>query len=159
LGISDDAGHLRFAHNGGINGFSTALAWYPGDRLAIVLLDNISSGNANLMMMRLADVALGRSVILPSERKEVAADPKMLDRYIGRYQLEHGPVPTITREGDHLFSQADQQQKIEMFAQANGDFFTKTVDSQVTFVTQGDTAASALVLHRGGPDMTGKRLP
>jgi CubicO group peptidase (beta-lactamase class C family) len=159
LGIDDDKGHLRFAHNGGINGFSTSLAWYPDDRLAIVVLDNVSSGDAHQIMMKLADVTFGKPVILPSERKEITVDAKTLDRYVGRYQLEHGPVLTITREGDHLFSQADNRQKIEMFAEAGGDFFTTTVDSQVTFVIQGDAPASALVLHRSGPDMTARRVP
>jgi len=160
LDIHDDVGHVRFSHNGGINGFSTALAWYPDDHLAIVVLDNVSNGNGNQMMARLADITFGRPVVLPNERKELEVASAMLERYAGRYQLDHGPVLTITREGDHLFSQAGTQQKIEMFAEAEGGFFTRAVDSQVTFVTHDDGPASALVLHRyGGPDVTGNRVP
>ncbi|MDB5740937.1 MAG: beta-lactamase [Alphaproteobacteria bacterium] len=159
LGVHDDAGHLRFSHNGGINGFSTSLAWYPKDHLAVVVLDNVVSGNADLMMTKLADLALGRPVILPSERKEIAVDAGLLDRYAGRYQFERGEVMTIVRDGDHLFSQVDNQSKIEMFAEAGGDFFTRAVDSQVSFVMPGDGPPSALVLHRSGPDITAKRLP
>jgi hypothetical protein len=33
------------------------------------------------------------------------------------------------------------------------------VDSQVTFVIEGDGPASALVLHQNGRDITAKRLP
>ena len=159
LQIHDDRGHLRFSHNGGIPGFSTSLAWYPNDHLAIAVLDNVSSGNATWVMTRLADVTLGRPVILPSERKEIAVNQKTLDRYVGRYQLERGPVLAITRDSGHLFSQVDQQQKIAMFGEAGGDVFTRIVDSQVSFVQQGDAPASALVLHLGDHDITAKRLP
>ena len=110
-------------------------------------------------MTRLADVTLGRPVILPSERKEIAVNQKTLDRYVGRYQLERGPVLAITRDSGHLFSQVDQQQKIAMFGEAGGDFFTRIVDSQVSIVQQGDAPASALVLHLGDHDITAKRLP
>ena len=37
--------------------------------------------------------------------------------------------------------------------------FTRVVDSQVTFVIEGDGPASALVLHQNGRDITAKRLP
>jgi CubicO group peptidase (beta-lactamase class C family) len=159
LGIHDDHGHLRYAHNGGINGFGTALAWYPGDHLAIVVLGNVSNGDPNLMMMQLADITFGRPVILPSERKEIPADPKTLDHYVGRYELQPGFVLEITRDGDHLFSQAGQNPKIQMFAESPGNFFTRTVDSQITFVAEGDGSASALVLHKSGRDTTAKRIP
>jgi CubicO group peptidase (beta-lactamase class C family) len=156
--INSDGFHQRFSHNGGINGFSTALAWYPDDHLALVVLDNVANGNANQVMVRLADILFGRPVILPSERKEIAVDAKTLDRYVGRYQLEHGPVLTITREGDHLFAQADKQQKLEMYGEAGGDFFTTVVDSQTTFVAAGDAPASALILHQGNGTIKGSKL-
>jgi CubicO group peptidase (beta-lactamase class C family) len=158
--IHDDGGHMRFSHNGGINGFATALGWYPDDHLAIVVLDNVANGNPNQMLARLANITFGRPVVLPSERKEVAVARATLDRYAGNYQIDHGPVLAISRDGDHLYSQAGSQQKIEMFGETGGGFFTKAVDSQVTFVVSDDGPANALVLHReGSPDMTAKRLP
>ena len=37
-GVGDLSGHRKLSHGGGINGFSTMIARYPSDRLAIILL-------------------------------------------------------------------------------------------------------------------------
>lgn len=157
--IRDDKGHKQFRHEGGINGFGTALAWYPDDRLAIVVLDNIFTGAAEQMIGQLADVVFGRPVLLASERKEIPADPKMLARYTGRYELRPDFVMEISQEGDHLFAQATKQPKIPLFAESGKTFFSRVVDAQITFVEDGDAPATALVLHQSGRDITAKRLP
>jgi CubicO group peptidase (beta-lactamase class C family) len=157
--IRDEKGHKRFWHNGGINGFGTALAWYPDDRLAIVVLDNIATGASGQILDQLGDVTFGRPVLLASERKEVAVDPKMLAAYVGRYELRPDFVLEITQDGDHLFAQATKQPKIALFAEGEKAFFSKMVDAQISFVADGSAPASALVLHQGGRDVTARRLP
>jgi CubicO group peptidase (beta-lactamase class C family) len=152
-------GHRQIFHNGGINGFSTVLSWYPDDKLIVVVLDNVMSGAPGQMLGQLAAVSFGKPVILTSERKEVAIDAKLLARYVGRYELRPGLVLEITQEGDHLFAQATNQPRLAMFAQGKDEFFTRAVDSQASFVTEGDAPASALVLHQGGNDITAKRVP
>ncbi len=49
------------------------------------------------------------------ERKEIAVDPKLFDKYVGRYQLAPNFILAVTREGDHLFAQATGQPKFELF--------------------------------------------
>lgn len=157
--IHDDGGHKQISHAGGINGFGTALAWYPQDRIAIVVLDNIGgSGAAYTLMTQLAAVTLGRPVVLASERKEVPADPRVLARYAGRYQMPMG-VMEISQDGDHLFAQMGKQPKLPIFMESEGTFFTRQVDAQITFTAAGDQPATAMVLHQGGRDMTAPRLP
>jgi CubicO group peptidase (beta-lactamase class C family) len=159
LGIDDDHGHLRYSHNGGINGFSTQLAWYPDDKLIIVVLNNISTGATGQIFTDLAAISFGKPVILTSERKEIAVDPKVLQRYVGRYELRPDFILEITQDGNHLVAQATKQPKLPLFAESRTDFFTRAIDSQVTFVSEGDAPASALVLHQNGRDIPAKRLP
>jgi hypothetical protein len=49
------------------------------------------------------------------ERNEAQVDPKVFDRYIGRYELSPNFILTITRDGDYLFAQATGQGSFEIF--------------------------------------------
>jgi cyanophycinase len=95
---------------------------------------------------------------LPREHKEVAADPKLFDGYAGRYQLGPRAILTVTREGDHLFSQLTGQPKAEIFPEGERDYFLRVVDAQITFETDSQGRATGLVLHQNGRDLPAKRI-
>ena len=92
----------------------------------------------------------GGKVVLTSERKTVPVDPKIFDGYVGNYELMPNFIISITRDGDHLFAQATGQEKFEIFPESAKDYFYKVVDAQITFVTDGDGKATALILHQNG---------
>jgi CubicO group peptidase (beta-lactamase class C family) len=50
-------GHKVIDHGGGINGFSTLLAYYPDDKLTIIALGNIESGASAEIASSLAPIA------------------------------------------------------------------------------------------------------
>jgi serine-type D-Ala-D-Ala carboxypeptidase/endopeptidase len=77
---------------------------------------------------------------------------------VGRYQLAPNFILTVTREGDHLFSQATGQGKVELFAETVKDYFLKAVDAQVTFETEAQGRATGLVLHQNGVNLQAKRI-
>ncbi|MGK2856647.1 MAG: serine hydrolase [Thermoanaerobaculia bacterium] len=99
-----------------------------------------------------------RDVPSTKERTPVKLDAKLLDRYVGRYELAPNFVVAITREADQLFLQATGQPKVEMFAEREREFFLTVVDAQVTFVAEGEGNASSMILHQNGMDMPGKRI-
>jgi Beta-lactamase/Domain of unknown function (DUF3471) len=86
----------------------------------------------------------------PRERKEVVIDTKILDNYVGSYELAPNFILTVTREGDHLFTQATGQGKVEVFPESDHDFFLRVIDAQITFETDRQGKATGLVLHQGG---------
>jgi serine-type D-Ala-D-Ala carboxypeptidase/endopeptidase len=94
----------------------------------------------------------------PREHTEVHVDPKVLDGYVGSYQLTPNFAITISREGDHFFEQATGQPKFEIFPESEKDFFLKVVDAQITFVTNSEGRATSLVLHQNGRDIPGNRV-
>lgn len=96
---------------------------------------------------------------LPADRAIVAVDPKILDGYVGRYELAPGFVLTVTREGAQMYAQATGQPRFEIYASAPGEFFLKVVDAQLTFRAIKGGKAEELVLHQNGRDMPGKRVP
>ena len=99
-----------------------------------------------------------RTAETPKERKQTALSPEALERCVGRYELAPGFVLEVTREGDRLFSQATGQDRVEIFAESESEFFLKVVDAQLTFELSGASPARGLVLHQGGRDTKAKRL-
>ena len=77
-------------HGGGIEGFNTELAYYPDDKLTVVVLGNLNGRAPGDIARNWPRVAHGETVKLPSERKEITLDPKVLGRYVGAYQMAAG---------------------------------------------------------------------
>jgi serine-type D-Ala-D-Ala carboxypeptidase/endopeptidase len=94
----------------------------------------------------------------PAEHKQVAVDLKILDGYVGMYQLAPSFAITITRDGEHLFEQATAQPKFEIYPESEKDFFLKVVEAQITFVTDDKGKATAMVLHQNGVDHRAERV-
>ena len=93
----------------------------------------------------------------PKERKEIAVDAAILDRYVGRYQLAPNFILAVTREGDRLFVQATGQAKFPLFAETENDFFVKAFEAQITFVADETGKVTKLILHQAG-DQEAKRI-
>jgi hypothetical protein len=96
---------------------------------------------------------------LPADRVAVAVDSKVLDGYVGKYELAPGFVLTVTHEDGKMYTQATGQPRFEIFASAPAEFFLKAFDAQLTFRVLKDGKAGEVVLHQGGRDVPAKRLP
>jgi D-alanyl-D-alanine carboxypeptidase len=93
------------------------------------------------------------------QRTEIALPESALAPLVGRYELVPGFVLAITLENGQLMSQATGQGRVPLFAESETEFFLKVVDAQITFVRDATGAATSLVLHQGGQDVPGRRLP
>lgn len=150
-------------HNGGTGGYRSFFGYNPKTRVGVVALSNASTtagvDDIGVHLLRPAAPLLNAAAFRPpKERKEIAVDPKLFDKYAGRYQLAPNFILTITREGDHLFAQATGQPKFELFAEGEKEYFLKVVDAQISFEVEGASVASQLVLHQMGRDMPAKRI-
>ena len=102
LSVETAGGHKRIFHTGGIDGFNTEMAYYPDNKLMVVVLANQNPA-ADDIAVKLAAVAYGEMVTLPNERKEITLDPTTLSRYLGMYQMpDGGPIMLIALEGNQL---------------------------------------------------------
>jgi D-alanyl-D-alanine-carboxypeptidase/D-alanyl-D-alanine-endopeptidase len=89
----------------------------------------------------------------------VPIDPKLLDGYVGRYELEVAPgmIVTVTRDKDQLSVQLTGQPAFPVFPEGPRDFFYKVVEAQITFEVDASGRAGALVLHQNGQNPRAKR--
>jgi CubicO group peptidase (beta-lactamase class C family) len=159
LQVETTGGHKVIEHGGGIEGFNTELAYYPDDKLTVVVLGNVNGGAPGDIARKLAAIAHGENVKLQSERKEITLDPKVLGRYVGAYQMAPGVNMLITLENDQLYSKLGNQGAVPIFAESQTMFFPKVVDAELEFTKDDEQGRpTEMILHQGGRDQPAKRL-
>jgi CubicO group peptidase (beta-lactamase class C family) len=95
---------------------------------------------------------------LAAARKEIKLDPKVIEKYLGQYEIEPGRVITISREGERFFFQSTGDPKAELFAQSEKAFFLKLRDGDLTFVMDDKGEATGLEMVVRGFRLNAKRI-
>lgn len=157
LAVTTLNGHRIIEHTGGIEGFNTALAYFPEDKLIVVVLSNLNGEAPLNIANKLAALAHGEGVVLPTERNEVSVTSAILAKYVGVYEVDPGFNLVMTLEDGKLMTQATGQPKFQLFAESDTKFFLKVVDAEVEFFTNEKGEVTHLVLHQGGRDITGTK--
>jgi len=156
-------------HSGRTGGFCATVGYSPGERIGVVVLSNASTptGVDDIGLHLLNPKVPLANPEPPRLHTEIHIDPKLLNKYIGRYQMTSNLIFDITRDGDRLFAQALAQTsdqpialpKFELFAEGEKNFFAKVADQQIAFETGPEGQATSLILRRAGRDMPAARLP
>jgi beta-lactamase regulating signal transducer with metallopeptidase domain len=124
--------------------------------------DQDGSGRGPLMIT-LLKYAAARAWFAPDAAPPaaVAAAPPELPNvdpnYAGHYEFGNR-VLTISSSGNRLFMQLTEAPLVEIYAKSKRDYFAKTVDAQITFVTDNAGLALSLVHHQNGRDTTAPRI-
>jgi CubicO group peptidase (beta-lactamase class C family) len=161
-GIGKDRGLQEIAHGGGLNGFSSNLLRYPKENFTVVVLANAAplppGLNPGGLSQEIAAIYLSNKMEAhPILQANAAVSPKVYDAYVGRYDYG-GPILTVTRQGDRLFTQLAGQPKFEIFPKSETEFFWKVVEAQVTFVKNEKGEVTGAVHRQGGQTIHAPRL-
>lgn len=157
LGVHTENGRKVIEHGGGIEGFNTMLAYYPEDKLTVVVLANLSGNVPAAIAPNLAALAHGEKFVLPSERKGITVSPAILEKYVGTYELSPNLDIAMTLEGGHLMTQATGQEKFPLFAESETKFFLKVVEAEVEFLKNDKGEVTHILIHQGGQEVEGKK--
>ena len=155
LAVRSEKGRTVIEHGGGIEGFNTEMAYYPDDKVAVIVLGNLNGGAPNEIAASLASIEHGEKVVLPLERKEITVPKDVLAQNVGTYELTPTFNIVITREGDQLMAQATHQQKFPLFAESPTRFFFKVVDAQIEFSKDANGNVTSLTLYQTGHETKG----
>lgn len=158
FGISEHivAGHKRYDHDGGVDGFNADMIYYPEKQLSIIALTNVEGIIADRVADALGRFVMGENVILPFERKEVSIAPSVLNEYSGTYTEPDGAQDTIAVEDGHLVLTAGARKRPPLFAESEARFFSRTMDLQVEFHREAGKVSS-LTITLGGNQTTATR--
>jgi D-alanyl-D-alanine-carboxypeptidase/D-alanyl-D-alanine-endopeptidase len=145
--------------NGSASGYRAFIGYDQETRVGVVALANAQTAvGADDIGLHILDPSIHVDLHVPKIHKQIAVNPAFLDRYVGRYQYSPADILTVTRAGEHLYGQPLGQDKIEMFAEGDREFFFKVVDAQVTFILSEDGTASEAIWHQAGQDQRGERI-
>jgi CubicO group peptidase (beta-lactamase class C family) len=159
--IHNEDGVTVVEHGGGIEGFNTNLIYVPEKRLCVVVLANVNGAAPDQMGGQLLDVALGKAVVLASERKPVRISSAESGKFAGVYELTPTFSLTVAQAGDGLSVQGTGQPAIPMMYQGVRDghprFFITQVGAEIEFVMDASGKVESLILHQNGANMPGKK--
>jgi D-alanyl-D-alanine-carboxypeptidase/D-alanyl-D-alanine-endopeptidase len=145
------------AHGGSTAGYVTFLGFDLKKRRGVVVLSN--SGN------EIEDIGLHlleSRLPLFKNRKAVKVNRKILDAYVGAYQIPRNRVLTFNRRGDRLFGrQSDwptSQDALELFGETETEFFLKVQEVQFTFVKDSAGRVTHVIIRQDGLDQTAPKI-
>jgi CubicO group peptidase (beta-lactamase class C family) len=161
VGVVQQSGVTVIQHGGGIEGFNTQLAYIPDRKITVVVLSNVNGAAPGAMGSQLVDVAMGKPVILASERKPVPIAKEALQKFTGVYDVTPAFALTIAVSGDSLTVQGTKQPALPAMYQGAADghprFFIPQVNAEIEFLPDATGAIESLVLHQGGDHPAKKR--
>jgi len=140
-------------HNGQTGGYHSFIGFVKDKEKAVVILTNTSE-NISTIGFNL----LGMSKPLKEIKPAIEIAPKILETYIGKYELAPNFIITITLNDGHLFAQATGQSMFEIYASSENNFYYKVVKANITFNKNNEGEIDSLTLFQAGRTIPGKKI-
>jgi hypothetical protein len=125
------------SHSGGLNGWTSDLAYFPDQKCTVVVLTNAHPSAPELspqfIARKLADQALEDVFkAIPPPAVDASIDPKSFAQYIGKYDYQ-GAIMEVTVVNNRIYSRLTGQEALEILPSGPDAFFWKDVEAEVTF--------------------------
>lgn len=144
-------GHETVEHGGGIFGFSTFGLRMPEDHVYVAVLCNSDAPKVSpsFIAKTIAAIAIGKP--LP-EQKAIQLDPKILQRYVGVYQIDEKTRRTVTLEDGKLFTQRAGGVRLEAKPRTETEFFYEYILAHFRFVLDENGAVTEMLMYQDGSE-------
>jgi CubicO group peptidase (beta-lactamase class C family) len=153
-GLGEMSTHRKLSHGGGINGFSTTIARYPDDRLAVIVLSNTAGAPASGIESHIAKVMLG---IEEKPVVDLPADEQLLKPLLGTYELNEGKLQ-ITMEEGKLQAQSPGQPRDRLKYQGDRQFVSTSNDDVRFTFKQAEGKVTSIDIEGPGGSSSAKRV-
>lgn len=154
-GLGELSGHRSISHGGGINGFSTMIARYPNDRLAVIVLSNTATANTGATENRISKLLLG---VEDQPIVDLPIEPERIKQLVGTYEIDTMTIE-ISSEDGKLFAQPREEPKDRLKYQGKSQFVSsKDASVRATFVPADGPAERIDIVAPGGVKLTVKRV-
>ena len=145
--VKTTAGIQSIEHEGGMPGFRTNEIYYPAEDIFIATLFNCGSAPIDQLSPALASMVLGKPL-----QTDVRVDTKMLDEYVGSYQLsiDTARKMTILKDKDHLIAKVSATETILLLFQSETKFqFKNLLDADCEFIKENGKVTKFNVSQHG----------
>jgi CubicO group peptidase (beta-lactamase class C family) len=143
-----------FSHGGANEGFRNIFAAYEknGDG-AFVMTNGDNGGQLGDEIMHSIAAEYNWPDWRPTVRTAIKVDPKILEQYVGTYQLAPNFDLVVTVDKGQLITQATGQPSFPVYAESETKFFPLDFPAELEFVKDEKGTVTGVVLHQGGHDM------
>jgi CubicO group peptidase (beta-lactamase class C family) len=149
-------GKTAFEHDGGFDGHTSMMSYYPDSKVTVIVLGNLEHAAATLIARNLGTLAQGGTVPLNSEKKEAKPSRETLSKYVGTYQIQPGVSLMVTVEGEQLMVQPSGGTREPLSAESDSKFLLAGPGVQLEFFKDGQGDVTHAVMTQNGRD---NRIP
>jgi CubicO group peptidase (beta-lactamase class C family) len=148
-------GHTIISHTGGIPGMSSYMLGDVDAKVGVYFMSNsggpMSIGDAALKLLR------GEDYTPPAEKKGIAVDAKILDSYVGTYDMD-GAVIAVSRDGAGLALKVEgQDSAVALLAETTTRFFMVGTPVAVVFGKNAEGAVDRFEVESEAGKQTAKK--
>ncbi|HEX3387116.1 MAG TPA: serine hydrolase domain-containing protein [Mucilaginibacter sp.] len=135
-----------YGHNGGIDGFTSVLTYFPDEKLAFAYCSNGGSYNVRQVNDVALSIYFNKPFALP-DFKTIALKSEDLDKYLGVYSSTQIALKiTITKDKATLIAQGSGQPQFPLAPTAPDKFSADAVGASLEF----DPTKNQFILIQGG---------
>ena len=149
----DAIGAHKWVHHGGsLPGFRAEFARFLDDKVTVIVLTNGDNADAGAIAFGVANLYIPGLI---RERTVAKVDAKVLERYVGQYQLSPSASVAISREGDKLIMQPNPGTgPRELLPESETNFFLRdTPRDTYTFIKDEKGEVTYLMLQTEGREV------
>jgi serine-type D-Ala-D-Ala carboxypeptidase/endopeptidase len=144
--------------NGATGGYRSFIGYAPRSGVGIVALSNAETETGvDDLGLHLLDARYPLTIPAGSPR-EATVDPKLLDGYVGYYELAPTVTLSVTRDGAQLYVQATGQPRAAVYSRSDREFFFKVINARISFLPDPQGQITGLVLHQNNRDLPARRI-
>ena len=152
-GASRLGGDTVYGHEGGKEGYRSAVVFNPRTRTGVVVLMNARAGESPLALARhllFRESLLPPPTAAPTPPPFVTLTPATLAARAGEYELASKQRLRIVPRGDRLFVGTESSGVLVVRPTGERDFVATTDDVRLTFDLDQDGRTTGLTLYSGG---------
>lgn len=160
-GRSQLGGEDVYGHEGGKEGYRSAVLFNPKRRTGVVVLMNARTDERPIELalhLLYPDHALRPAAHAPERPESPTLEAKALERFAGTYRLESGEALDVARRRDHLIVNMSGEGVSTFFPLSEREFFSNTDDARIVFSVGADGRATELSLYERGAQKRASRL-
>jgi len=160
-GASRLEGEAVYGHEGGKEGYRSAVVFNPRAMTGVVVLTNARTDDGPMVLARhllLGGGPLPPAPVAPSRPRIVALRAEALNGYAGRYRLASNDVLTVARKEDHLLVDTHGGGISTFFPSSDREFFSNAADDHIVFEKNANGGATGLVRRADGRAQHASRI-
>jgi len=142
-------------HNGGTGGYRSFCGFVKETGQGVVILTNSSQSSDDIGFKILDPSAKLKQLKFKKDALELSE--ASLSEYVGTYEFMPGFTMTISKEGKQLFGEISGQDKFEIYAESETEFFLTVVQAKISF-QRNEGEVESLVFYQAGQEMVGKKI-